>query len=351
MTPIEVNMKKAMIPAIDLHSDLLSYLTYKPGRSISDFSSRSSYPHLCQGNVKLQTLAISTVTQSKSVEQSQEQVTRFLQLCSAYPIEFTTCQLPLNAQTSLIYLIPAFENASTFARETEPLQDALNRLEEYCRILGPVFYISMTWNGENRFGGGNDTNVGLKEDGKHLLEWMDGKKIALDLSHTSDKLAHDQLDFIDKCSLDIPILASHSNFRPICNQLRNLPDTLSKEIIHRNGLIGLNFFAPFVHHTDYSAIVRHLEYGLSLGGENTLCFGADFFCDSDCPSLLKKYQREQVFYSELENSSVYPSVLELFADKLGTKEELLLKVANQNALNFLKNRIFTPENCVLQLFK
>ena len=240
-----------------------------------------------------------------------------------------------------MHIIPAFENASAFASENEPLQQAIDRLEEYHEALGPIFYISLTWNDENRFGGGNMTTVGLKEDGKRLLEWMSGKRIAIDLSHTSDKLAYDLIDYIDKNVLDIPIIASHSNFRAISDYPRNLPDDLAKEIIRRKGLIGLNLFAPFIHKTDATAIVRHVEYGLNLGAGNAFSFGADFFCDADFPSFITKYQRKEAFYPEFANSSVYPSLLGLLVQKIGIKEEQLLKIASQNALRFLQEKVFT----------
>jgi microsomal dipeptidase-like Zn-dependent dipeptidase len=247
-----------------------------------------------------------------------------------------------------VQVIAAFENASAFASEIEPLSDAICRLEKYVNAAGPIFYISLTWDEENRFGGGNRTMTGLKEDGKRLLEWMSAKRIALDLSHASDKLAYDLLDFIDQNALEIPIIASHSNFRFISDHPRNLSDDLAKEIIRRKGLIGLNLFAPFIHKTDPSAILRHVEYGLELGAENALCFGADFFCDIDfSDSLREKYQRSEAFYPEFSDASTYPKLLELFSSKLKLKEQSLLKIAYQNADRFLNDtldllRNYTP---------
>ncbi|MGC1878212.1 MAG: membrane dipeptidase [Rhabdochlamydiaceae bacterium] len=326
-----------MIPIIDLHSDLLSYLSDRPNRSPVDPISRSSYPQLTQGNVKLQTLAIFSKTETKSVENGRKQIDHFFKLISHYPTMFAP--FPLDAQKPEVHLIPAFENGSAFASETEPLSDVIQRLEGYLKALGHLFYISLTWDEENRFGGGNRSTSGLKADGKRLVEWMHGKRIALDFSHTSDKLAYDLLNFIDQSGCDLPIIASHSNFRAISEYPRNLPDDLAKEIIRRKGLIGLNLFAPFIHKTDPFAIVRQVEYGLALGGENALSFGADFFCDSDFPDIMAKYQRSTSFYPQFSDSSSYPILLELFAEHLKLNEQQLHKVASQNALHFLKERI------------
>ncbi len=55
----------------------------------------------------------------------------------------------------------------------------------------------MTHHTENRFGGGNFSEVGLKEDGKVLLDYLTDKNIVIDLAHTSDALAFGILNYID----------------------------------------------------------------------------------------------------------------------------------------------------------
>lgn len=333
-------MKKSEIPVVDLHCDLLSFLTEESDRSPEDPKSRCSYQQLHHGNVKLQTLAIYTKTGKDSSASGGRQVHAYQKLTSLYPKHFAHAQFPLDAQKPQVQVIAAIENASGFAEETETLDHAFSRLEQFIKHIGPLFYISFTHDDENRFGGGNMTNVGLKEDGKRLLEWMHGKRIALDFSHTSDRLAHDHLNFIDQKSLDIPVIASHSNYRAISNYPRNLPDDLAKEIIRRKGLIGLNLVAPFIHDTDPMAIIRHVEYGLTLGGENAIAFGADFFHDGDLSEYMKKkYGRTTAFYPEYGNSSVYPKLLELFSERLKLNEKQLLKIASQNAITFIKERI------------
>ena len=85
------------------------------------------------------------------------------------------------------------------------------------------------------------------------------------------------LNHITKYNFDIPILASHSNFRTIFNHARNLPDDIAKEIIKRKGLIGINFLRAFLNDKNPEAIFDHIAYGVSLGASKSLCFGADFF--------------------------------------------------------------------------
>ncbi len=306
-------------PVIDLHCDLLSYLRMGPGRTPNDPVCRSSLPQLKAGGVKLQTLAIFSETKQGSTKIAQDQIDHFKKLCADNSQQF----------------IASFENASGFSEETEPLSHSLKRLDEAHRDLKQLLYIGMTWNEENRFGGGNATKIGLKSDGKQLLDWMAGKKIAIDFSHTSDHLAEGILEYIDKEKLDLPVLASHSNFRAITDVARNLPDWLAQEIIRRNGLIGINLFSPFIRKDDPLALVRHVEYALSLGAHNALAFGADFFCDADFPELSKKYQTDNPFFKEYGNAEAYPWVLDLLAQKLGLKQEVLHQIASLNAQRFL----------------
>ena len=259
---------------IDLHSDLLSFLAHREERSVDDPLSRCSYAHMQGGNVAIQTLALFSQTSPSSVERGEKQRAHFKKLVQDHPERFASLS---STPSSPIQLIAAVENASAFATESEPLEDVFARLRQWVDDLQKLFYITMTWDGENRFGGGVGSRAGLKSDGVELLTWVSGKRIAIDLSHTSDHLAYEILDHIDKKGLRVPVMASHSNFRAVTDRARNLPDTIAREIIARKGLIGINFFAPFIHSTDPLALAAHVAHGLSLGGEKALCFGADFF--------------------------------------------------------------------------
>ena len=74
---------------------------------------------------------------------------------------------------------------------------------------------------------------------KNEVEFL--KYLSKVLSHTSDALAHDIFNHIDKHKLAVPVIASHSNFRSVSDHVRNLPDEIANEIVNRNGLIGMNF--------------------------------------------------------------------------------------------------------------
>lgn len=304
----------------NFHCDLLSYLSVDPSRSAYDPESRTSVPFFLQGGVVLETLAIYEKTKKKSRESGERQFNIFKELSKKYPDTFGRD----------IRLILAIENGSIFCNEDEVLDSGLKRLSNWLKEAGRIAYIGMTWNDENRFGGGNATKVGLKKDGEKLLQWMSGKKIAIDLSHTSDPLAHDILNFISKHKLDITPIASHANFREVANVPRNLPDEIAKEIVRRGGLIGLNFVRSFLGPGTIEDLIRQVEHARNIDAISHLCFGADFFDDRDAPEELDHLR--PFFHPGYDNSSCYPKAIELLLQEFS--EGQVAKIAHDNLAKF-----------------
>lgn len=323
-------------PIIDLHCDLLSYLVKAPHAGVNRTQDiGAALPHLKAGMVKQQILAIFTFTQKGSVEFAQQQVKQYEALITRedfYPIiDRATAQGIKNEDRVGVTL--ALESASGICEEDEDLDLAFERLDTLLEKVGHLFYISFTHHTENRFGGGNySDNVGLKRDGELLLEYMDGKKIAADLAHTSDNLAHGIINYIDKKGLDIPVIASHSNFRPLCNHVRNLPDELTTEVVQRKGLIGINFLRDYIHPTEPEHLIEHILHGLKSDvALNQLAFGADFFYRSPKTPI----DRRPLFFAAHEDASKYPVLLDDL-NKKGVNEKTLKQLAYSNALDFIK---------------
>lgn len=335
-----------MFPIADLHCDLLSYLAHDDKRSIFDKEVRCSYPQLELGNVFFQILAIYSQTETNSVDFAEKQFKIFRNLSLSYPDKFTstlpqsqslmveTPEALQNRVLQKIKVAAAIENASGLCDEKESLSACFIRFDKYRQEAGPIIYVSLTWNHENRFGGGNLSDVGLKKDGEQLLDYLSNKKIAIDLSHTSDALAYGILNYIDKKNLQLIPIASHSNFRKICPQLRNLSDIIAKEIIQRGGIIGLNFFKAFLGDEGINSLIHHINHARYLNALNHLCFGADFFYDRDIPTSSYPYP----YYNEsFENAESYPRILTCI-NKVCTKQELE-KISHKN-VNLFFERLY-----------
>lgn len=268
----------------DWHCDLLSYLAWQPGRSALDAASGCSLNQLRAGGVALQIMPLFTPTNNDSIAMGQRQVQAWQQLCQLYPNRVcplqTTAHLSRLHATSPIGIMAAIENASAFFAEDDAWETGLQRLETAHKLLGPLAYMSLTWNQENRFGGGSHSNLGLKPDGRRLIDWLAKHQIPLDLSHSSDALANDVFTYIHQAALPLQIIASHSNFRSCHNHPRNLPDHLARRIFQSAGIIGINLIAKFVG-PSFDYLARHIAHATELGGEQQLVLGADFFYAAD----------------------------------------------------------------------
>ena len=146
-----------------------------------------------------------------------------------------------------------------------------------------VEIMSLTWNGENDLASGVHAKGGLKTLGREAVREMARLNITLDVSHLNEK------SFYEVCLIDsIKIIATHSNCYDICPHKRNLKKWQARELISRGGLIGLNFYPPFLGTGRFSVfekIRENIEYLLSLGGEDCIAFGSDFDGADMAPQL------------------------------------------------------------------
>ncbi len=317
------------IPIIDLHCDLLACLARNADADPNNTDDLGcALPYLREGNVKLQVMAIYSPGGEAPYDLTRSQVNWFRTLVSDYSDSVTAVTTASDIEkyirSSKIGIVAAIENSSGLCSEDEPLDLAFERLNEVIKATGRLLYISLTHHGANRFGGGNTSDRGITADGQALLEYIDGRGIAVDLSHTSDNLAHDIINHINKRNLNLRIIASHSNFRSVYDHRRNLPDELAKAIIERRGLIGMNFLRAFLHPTDPSFLIRHIEHGLKLGGRNALCFGADYFCTRDHPDR----SRVPFYFKEHEHAGKYPQILGSLEGILSAEEKSGLASGN-----------------------
>lgn len=321
-------------PVIDLHCDLLAHMLDMPNPDpFNPDGIACSFPALKEGNVKLQVMAIYTATEKGSAALALKQSEIFASFLSDFPDdcslvhdETTLKQITTSAKLGMI---AAIENASGFCEEDESLEIGFERLEQIIANVERILYIGFTHHAENRFGGGNNSDVGLKEDGRKLLQYLNGKNIAVDFSHASDALAHDMLNYLSEHDLEVPILASHSNYRQVFNHVRNLPDDLAKEIIKRGGIIGVNFLRAFVNNDDPNALYQHIRHGIELGGSNSICFGADYFCTDGHPDR----SRVPFYFKEHTDASRYPSILEEISSQVSP--DAVKSISSGNAMNYL----------------
>lgn len=189
------------------------------------------------------------------------------------------------------------------------------------RIFG-LAWLSNDLAKSNRIAEGEE-DTGLTDVGREIV--AEGNRLGMiwDVSHLSDKSFWDLAEISRK-----PIIASHSNFRTLCGHSRNLTDDMAKEIARQDGMIGLNLCTSFIHRETEKRTVenyfKHLEYCLSLIGEDHIGFGGDIDgIDDIYPSPLTV------------EDSIHDQLIE-FMLQHNYSETLVRKVSGENYLNFLK---------------
>lgn len=120
---------------------------------------------------------------------------------------------------------------------------------------------------------------GLTERGREFVVRMEELGMIPDVSHLSDRGFYDVLAMAKK-----PFVASHSNARAVCPNVRNMTDDMIVNLAERGGVLGLNYCADFLEEMPagrknpgtIAAVVRHARHIVNVGGIGVLGLGSDF---------------------------------------------------------------------------
>ncbi len=185
-----------------------------------------------------------------------------------------------------------------------------------------VRVMALTWNYDNEISGsiGESNSKGLSAFGKSVVDEMNNLNMIIDVSHISVPGFWDVIENTIK-----PIVATHSNAYGLKKHKRNLNDEQIKAIINNGGCIGINLYAEFLNDKDckISDVIRHIEYILSLGGENNIGFGSDFDGMDKQPKEIKGIK---------DISKIPDEML-----RLGYPYELVEKITHKNFLRLFNN--------------
>ena len=205
---------------------------------------------------------------------------------------------------------------------------------------------------------------GLNKLGRKIIEKMNNLGMIIDVSHASDKTVEDVLE-----TSTMPIMASHSSARKLCDMSRNISDDLIKEISERKGFIGVNFFPGFLNKkinqqvlknmdkynkwfqekiegiddpdvlnsvemkyytkivegndkVDLNALIDHIIHISEIGGIDCVGLGSDFDGIPSTPT-------------NLTDVSCYPNLVNGLVDR-GLKKDEIKKIMGMNLYNFFK---------------
>lgn len=231
--------------------------------------------------------------------------------------ELYNCYLEeMEKNSDLISPVRCFDDIEKNSLENK--MSALLTVEEGATCMGEtekldklydmgVRMMTLTWNYPNGIGFPNidystdkkakdmyvpNIENGLTLLGREIVEYMEKLGMIVDVSHLSDAGFYDVWECAKK-----PFVASHSNARMVCRNVRNLTDDMLRKLAERGGCTGLNFYPMFLkdvpcgvsNSSTAEAIVEHAKHIVNCAGIDVLALGSDFD-GFDCQAELKGVQ-------------------------------------------------------------
>lgn len=157
----------------------------------------------------------------------------------------------------------------------------LNNLRLF-KKLG-VSYITLCHNGANDIcdsARGEAEWGGLSPFGKQVVDEMNRLGMMIDLSHAAESTSYDVLK-----QSKVPVIASHSSVRTLCDHPRNLTDEQIKAIAACNGVVQICLYGGFINKDSEKAsltdAINHIDYIVNLVGVDYVGIGSDFDGDGE----------------------------------------------------------------------
>ncbi len=253
-----------MYKIADAHCDYLAFQVIKDNKG--RLFDHIDIKRMKQGGVALQNFAVWVPPETKNrLALGSAQIEYFQRFIDSSGGEVRSCAVSDCLETGGgICALLSIESGESINCENEYISFAY---EKGVRIL------SLTWNDENEYASGCLAQGGLKAEGIAAVKLLNSLKIALDVSHINEKGFREALELYEHAPC-----ATHSCVYDLHENPRSLKNDQIKELIGRDGFIGINFYTRFLtgRDADIDDILDHIDYVLDCGGENSVGFGSDF---------------------------------------------------------------------------
>ena len=141
-----------------------------------------------------------------------------------------------------------------------------------------VTYITLCHNGSNDLcdsAVGEPEWNGLSPLGKEAVKEMNRLGIMVDVSHASEATFYDVMK-----ESSVPVIASHSSVRALCDHPRNLTDDQIRAIAAKGGVVQICLYNEFINPEPAKASIddalEHIRYVADLVGVDYVGIGSDF---------------------------------------------------------------------------
>ncbi|NLC43270.1 MAG: membrane dipeptidase [Clostridiales bacterium] len=303
---------------IDSHCDTIGKVAEHGIEAFRNNEYHVSVEGLRKGKVGLQFFAawINQKANTSCLQQGLRLIDSYYTMLSAYPDALSPIRTPQDLDI-------AIENNMIGAMLTVEGGEVLEGNLLNLRILYQlgVRAMTLTWNYRNEIADGameTFSNGGLSLFGHDVVREMNKLGMIIDVSHLTEKGFYDVLEVSER-----PIAATHSNAWSIQSHLRNLKDKQIRLLAEQRGIVGINFYPPFLSQgpTSVSDIIKHIEYISALVGVDVIGFGADFDGIGETPTDIKGPQD----YDKIINALL----------QLNYSEDDVKKIAFENYKRFI----------------
>jgi len=201
------------------------------------------------------------------------------------------------------------ENADALAGSPALLDELL---EAGIRIVG------LTHAGKNRLGDGNGIfhSDGFSQEGRDVIALLGQRGLIVDVAHLHPHCFWQLVDLMEGL-----IISSHTGLRECCDIQRNIDLTQAREIVMRQGLVGITFNPEMLtpsKEASLESIFIHMDTLVQKFGPDGVAIGSDF-CGFDSPA------------QGLEDITKTPKLIQMMQDH-GYGGEAVAKILGRNWL-------------------
>ena len=144
---------------------------------------------------------------------------------------------------------------------------------------------------------------GLTAKGYELVQFLNSKRILVDLAHASRRTFDDVLGCHDR---NIPPIVTHTGMSAVYRHWRNISDEQLRAIADRGGIIGIFFHSPFLapglSRCGVRVVARHIAHAVNAIGASHVSLGSDWdgniVTPRDMPTCLELPRLVQALLTE-----------------------------------------------------